>query len=351
MRIELPRTTVNVNQTSPTQLIAEIGLNHNGNFEFAKELIKQSVLSGAQLVKLQKRSPSDLTSQSSLDSEFLKCPGLGSTQRELRTLHEFNRDQFRELIDYAALFNACLFTSCFDIPSFEFTQTLGIKLIKVASHSLTNKPLLEKIASTDCNVIISNGASSLDETRLALSLLNPEKTVLMHCVSSYPTSPDSAYLETIPFLMSEFPDIPIGYSSHEIGIDLSLAASALGASLIERHITLSNSLQGFDHKISLLPSEFSDLSLKLARISEARFGIRDNILPSELPVRKNYHVGIYSKNDLPVNHLISLDDLLFIQPANNPDIYLTGLEADSIIGKRISFPISKNTQLKRSDFS
>ena len=346
MLIKLPKTELTISQNTPANLIAEIGLNHNGSLLFAKELITQSVLSGAQLIKLQKRSPEDLAIPELLDSPFHKCPGLGNDQRNLRNSHEFTKDQFIELIDYAAEYNAKLFTSVFDLKSLEFALDCGIDLIKIASHSATNQQLLEKTAEAGVNVILSVGGCSIEEIDKSVSFFKSESLILMHCVSSYPTTSANAYLGNINLLRSRFPDIPIGFSSHEIGSTLSICSASLGACLIERHITLSKSLQGFDHKISLTPDQFSQLAIDLSSIRDA-FQTRHNILPSEYPARHGYHCGLYSSQDLPEGHVIGKQDILFMQPANDPLVYLTGLESDQIIGKILSKPIKQYHQFTR----
>lgn len=346
MLIKLPKTELTINQNTPTNLIAEIGLNHNGSILFAKELITQSVLSGAQLIKFQKRSPEDLAIPDLLDSPFHKCPGLGNDQRNLRNSLEFTKDQFNELSVFAAGYNAKLFTSVFDLKSLDFALECGIDLIKIASHSATNQQLLEKTAESGVNVILSVGGCSTEEIAKSASFFNPKKLILMHCVSSYPTTSSNAYLGNIDLLRKMFPDIPIGFSSHEIGTTLSICAASLGACLIERHITLSKSLQGFDHKISLIPSEFAQLAIELSSIRDA-FQTKNNILPSEYTARQGYHCGLYAAKDLPEGHVISRQDILFMQPANDPQVYLTGLESDQIIGTTLTKTINKYHQFTR----
>ena len=346
MKISLPKTTIDLQAENACHLIAEIGLNHNGSLELAKQLIYNSVLSGSQLLKFQKREPKALCIPSKLQEKFTKCPGLGNDQKLLRESHELSVSDFRELISYASGFNAKVFTSVFDIPSFNFAKNIGIDLVKIASHSATNGPLLELVRETNTKAIISTGALTQQEIYDIASYFPKGQIALMHCVSSYPTQPSDAFLGTISALRKSYPDIPIGYSSHEIGIDLSICAAALGASFIERHITMSNAMQGFDHSISLLPSEFSELSCKIRNIVKSR-GQKDIVLPAEEQVRQDYHVGIYANKDIPSGTIINSDMITTMQPANDRKTFFTGLEHKSLIGKTLTTDLQKFDQISR----
>lgn len=350
MEICLPKTKIDLRAENACHLIAEIGLNHNGSLDLAKELVYQSILSGSQLLKFQKREPTSLCIPSKLHAKFNKCAGLGNDQKTLRESHELSTSDFSELIRYAAGFNAKVFTSVFDIPSFNFSKNLGIDLVKVASHSATNGPLLELIKVTSTNAIISTGALTEREIFDIVSYFPKGQIALMHCVSSYPTQPKDAYIGTITTLRNRFPDVPIGYSSHELGIDLSTCAAALGASFIERHITLSQAMQGFDHSISLLPSEFANLSLKIRDITKAR-GQKDTILSSEEQVREDYHVGIYAMEDLRSGTIIKSSMISAMQPANSRLTYFTGLEFSSLVGKTLNIDLHKFDQISRDMIS
>ena len=347
MLISLPKTTIDLRAENACHLIAEIGLNHNGSLELAKNLVYNSVLSGSQLLKFQKREPASLCIPSKLNEKFTKCPGLGNDQRLLRESHELSDNDFGELIRYASTFNAKIFTSVFDIPSLNFAEKIGIDLVKIASHSATNGPLLELVKQKNIKAIISTGALTQKEINEVVSYFPSGQIALMHCVSSYPTQPKDAFLGTITALKSTFPNIPIGYSSHEIGIDLSMCAAALGASFIERHITLSNSMQGFDHSISLLPSEFAELSSKIRDIVKSK-GAKTIVLPAEEQVRKDYHVGIYAQDYISAGTVIKPDMISTMQPANDRNIFYTGLEFNSIIGKTLSVDVDKFDQIARN---
>ena len=279
-------------------LIAEIGLNHNGSFELAKESILQAVLSGASLIKLQKRTPSELSTAEMLDSPFLKCPAFGVTQRQVRDRLEFSKAEFSDLSKYADSLGALLFTSVFDVASLEWALDCGVSIIKIASHSNTNLSLLRQVASCNCPVIMSTGGASLDEIDKAVSIIEDHcELALMHCVSSYPTPNSETYLSTIPFYAQRY-NVPVGFSSHESGINHSIASCALGAPLIGRHVTLSTSMEGLDHSISL---SFPDFALLRSSLNALRgvFDVKTTALESESSARHGYHVAVRNTFNLP----------------------------------------------------
>ncbi len=321
-----PRSaSISIQQHGYTHLIAEIGLNHNGSVELAKKSILQSVLSGASLIKLQKRTPDELSTVEMLDSPFLKCPAFGVTQRQVRDRLEFSKEEFVALSDYTDSLGAQLFTSVFDISSLKWALDCGVSIIKIASHSNTNLSLLREVALNNCSTIMSTGAASLSEVDKAVSLLIDKcQLSLMHCVSAYPTPNSETFLSTIPFYSDRY-QLPVGFSSHESGIVHSIAACALGAPLIERHVTLNKSMEGLDHGISLDFSEFAQLRMSLNQLRGV-FEVKKKVLKSESPARNGYHVGIYSTRAIAAGErLVVGENVMLRQPAGDPELFLTGL--------------------------
>jgi len=315
----------------PTYLIAEIGLNHNGSEELARDMIRSAAQSGASFVKLQKRSPANLATADFLDAPFSKCPLFGSTQREVRERLELSLDVYIRLREYAESLGLIFFASAFDLESLDFLLESGIKIVKVASHSLTNGPLLKKIAALKMPTIASVGGCTIAEQDQAIKILKDCPLIIMHCVSSYPTQDALAKLDTIGFLRERY-GLPIGYSSHEVGIDLSVAASVLGACLIERHFTLDRAMIGLDQSISLEPNEFSELARKVRRLFGAR-GVRENLQEAETAAKYAYHVSVRAAVPIKKGQFIDESMLLCKQPLSDPTIYFTGLEIDLLLGK------------------
>ena len=324
----IKNSTVNFENFSYCHIIAEIGLNHNGSIDIAKECIKNSVIAGCTYLKIQKRSPVDLTEESTLNSKFEKCPAFGSNQLQVRNRHEFTKEQYIELVSYAEKLGALLFTSVFDVPSLNFALDCNCKIIKIASHSNTNIELLKEINNHKLPSIMSTGGASIEEIDIAVDALNNCNLSLMHCVSAYPTPKNLASLSTIPFLHKRY-GIPVGFSSHENGISQSIAAVALGASMIERHVTLSKTMEGLDHKISLDFDELASLRSHVNNIVGS-LTIKKNIFQEEYPSRFNYHVGVYALKNLQKGDELKIgDNIRLRQPAGDFKLNLTGLDVEN----------------------
>lgn len=331
----------------PPVLVAEIGLNHNGSPELAKELIHQAALSGASFVKFQKRSPADLAVAALLDAPFAKCPTLGRTQRQVRERLELPLDAYVDLRRYAESLGLVFCASAFDLPSLEFLMRAGVSVLKVASHSVTNGPLLRAVAATGLPVICSLGGATESERDTAVRLLRGSPLVLLHCVSRYPTPDELMRLDTIPYLAGRY-GLPAGLSSHEEGIDFSAAATVLGAAMLERHLTLDRAMVGLDHGISLLPAEFAALARRVRRLSKGR-GIATGLLEAERDTKNAYHVAVCSRGAIARGTILTADLLTCKQPLTDPANYFTGLEESAVIGRRAVADIAADTPIRRQD--
>ena len=336
---------IEVGDGLPTYLIAEIGLNHNGSEELARDMIRSAAQSGASFVKLQKRSPDNLASAAFLDAPFLKCPLLGSTQREVRERLELPLDAYIRLREYAESLGVVFFASAFDLESLDFLLEAGIKIIKVASHSMTNGPLLKKIADRKLPTIASLGGCTLAEQDQAIEWLRGCPLVIMHCVSSYPTPDGLAKLDTINYLKKRY-GVPVGYSSHEVGIDLSVAASVLGACIVERHFTLDRAMVGLDQSISLEPREFAEMATKVRRLFGAR-GVREGLQDAESVAKSAYHVAVRAAVAIRKGQVIDASMITCKQPLSNPSTYFTGLETDLVVGKTCNLNIKADDAIPR----
>jgi sialic acid synthase SpsE len=330
----------------PTYLIAEIGLNHNGSEELARELIYEASVAGASFVKLQKRDPGSLATAAFLDAPFEKCPLLGSTQRQVRERLELTLDEYRRLAAYAEGLGLVFFASAFDLPSLEFLVEAGVSIIKIASHSITNGPLLERVADQNLAVVASLGGATEEEQDRAVNILSSNPLVLLHCVSAYPTPDGATCLDTIGHLERRY-GVPVGFSSHEVGIDVSVAASVLGACMVERHFTLSRSMVGLDHTISLEPDEFAEMARRISRIHTCR-GISTGLDDREAGARNNYHVSICAATNIAAGTILEPSMLTCKQPLRDSDSYFTGLEMDSVVGKKAASDLDADSAVPRS---
>ena len=254
----------------PAYVIAEIGLNHNGDVELAKRLIDVAADAGADAVKFQKRTPEIATPEHMRDIPR-ETPWGTMTYLEYRYRVEFDRDQYIEISDHAMLRGLEWFASPWDEPSVAFLEDLGVHAHKVASASLTDHDLLRALRDTGKTVILSTGMSTMDEIDAAIDVLGTERLLLMHATSTYPMEPGEANLRMIPALRERFPGVPVGYSGHERGLQISLAAVALGAVAVERHITLDRTMWGSDHAASLEPTGLQHL-VRDIRVIESALG-------------------------------------------------------------------------------
>src|SRR6478609_1161314 len=252
----------------PAYVIAEIGLNHNGDVELAKRLIDVAADAGADAVKFQKRTP-EIATPAHMRDVPRETPWGTMTYLEYRRRVEFGRDEYVEIGDYALLRGLEWFASPWDVPSVAFLEELGVSAHKVASACLTDVELLSALRDTGKPVILSTGMSTIEQIDTAIGILGTDQLVIMHATSTYPMEPDEANLRMIPALRDRYPGVPIGYSGHERGLQISLAAVALGAVAVERHITLDRTMWGSDHAASLEPTGLEHLVRDIRVIEKA----------------------------------------------------------------------------------
>ena len=286
-------------QHHKTFLIAEAGVNHNGSIELAKKLIDAAVMAGADAVKFQSFVASSIVTAGASKAEY-QITNTGSKESQLEMLKklELSHSQQRELHQYCQRSGIQFLSTPFDNASLNFlTVDLGLETIKVGSGELTNAPFLFEVARLAKNIILSTGMSTLDEVADALGVIafvmtdskNPSvssfksalassegrkavtsKVALLHCTTDYPTVPSDVNLQAMLTLREKF-DCQVGFSDHSVGIHLAVAAVAMGATVIEKHLTIDRDLPGPDHRASLEPSEFKNL-VDQVRNLESAFG-------------------------------------------------------------------------------
>ncbi|MGV2985374.1 N-acetylneuraminate synthase family protein [Microbacterium sp. AGC85] len=254
----------------PAYVIAEIGLNHNGDVDIAKRLIDIAADAGVDAVKFQKRTPEISTPEHMRDVPR-ETPWGTMTYLDYRRRVEFGRDEYVEIGDHATLRGLGWFASPWDVPSVAFLEELNVVAHKVASASVTDLELLTALRETGKPIILSSGMSTIEQIDRALETLGTDRVVLMHATSTYPMEPEEANLRVITTLRDRYPGVPIGYSGHERGLQISLAAVALGAVAVERHITLDRTMWGSDHAASLEPTGLSHL-VRDIRVIETALG-------------------------------------------------------------------------------
>ena len=270
-----------IGEGQPAYVIGEIGLNHNGSVELAKQLIDVAADAGAQAVKFQKRTP-EISTPEHMKNTLRETPWGEMTYLEYRHRVEFDREQYIEIGDYATLRGLDWFASPWDVPAVEFLEDLNVVAHKVASASVTDLELLGALAATGKPVILSTGMSTLEQVDAAVEVLGTDRLVMLHATSTYPLPPEEANIRMVHTLADRYPGVPIGYSGHERGLQISLAAVALGARAVERHITLDRAMWGSDHAASLEPTGFDHLVRDIRVIEQAMGDGVKRVFPGEL---------------------------------------------------------------------
>jgi len=259
-----------VGDGSPAFIIAEIGINHNGDLEIARQMIDAAVHAGVDAVKFQKRTP-DVCTPPEQQKQMRETPWGYISYLDYRYKVEFSEQQYREIDRYCAEKGISWMVSVWDEPSVDFMEKFNTPAYKIPSASLTDHNLLRHVRRTGKPVIVSTGMSTMEQIHKAVQVAGEENLAIMHCTSTYPCEPEELNLKMIATLRKEFPNNPIGYSGHEVGLVPSAVAVALGASMVERHLTLDRAMWGSDQAASVEPGGFERL-VKYIRVTEASLG-------------------------------------------------------------------------------
>ena len=318
-------------ESNQTYVIAEAGLNHNGSVDIAKKLIDLAAEAGADAVKFQKRTVSKLAVKATLDAKDDRFPEFGTTYREIREHLEFNMPQYKDIKKYAEGLGLDFLCTAFDPEAVDFLESLDIKIYKLASHSATNIELLKYMAQTGKQAILSTGMAELEEVDTAVKIFKgfDAPLLLLHCVSAYPTPLDECNLRMIDVLKERF-GLPVGYSGHERGYLPTLTAVSMGAVAIERHYTLDNNMTGFDHKMSLNPTDFIAMVKGIRDIEKIKGTGQKNVSETEWITRNKYHVSIASANKITSGTLLTDDMIVY----RNPGTGIPAKDAERILGKK-----------------
>ena len=266
----------------PCFVVAEIGINHNGNIDLAKRLISVAVAAGCDAVKFQKRTP-ELCVPAAQRNVMRETPWGYIAYMEYRQKVEFGLPEYRQIDAYCRDLGIIWFASCWDNPSVDFMKAFDAPCYKIASATLNNDGLLRHTRNTGKPLMVSTGMSTLQDVDRVVSVLGKEDMILLHAVSTYPAQYDELNLRAILTMKDRY-KIPVGYSGHETGIPSSVAAMAMGACVVERHITLDRAMWGSDHAASLEPNGITRL-VRDIRLVEKSLGTGEKtILERELPI-------------------------------------------------------------------
>jgi N,N'-diacetyllegionaminate synthase len=329
---------------NPTFTIAEAGVNHNGDINIAKQLVDKALISGADSIKFQTFKTEKLVTQYADMAEYQK-DNIGVIESQFNMLKklELSYDNFIELEAYCNHKEIMFLSTPFDFESADFLESIGMKAYKVSSADLTNIPLLTHIASFNKPMILSSGMATLSEIEDALNAIyctgNKEVAVL-HCTSNYPAKLQGVNLNAMNTIKNAF-KVVSGYSDHTEGITVTIAAVAMGASIIEKHFTLDKSMEGPDHKASLNPVELKDMIVAIREVEMALGNGIKMYNPSEVDTMRAARKSIVVARDIKAGEVIDFADLDYKRPG-------TGLSPKfftDIIGKKARRDIKVDEQI------
>jgi len=327
-------------------VIAEIGHNHQGSLDNCKKLIEKAKNAGANAVKLQKRDNKNLFSKKFYNSEYNSNNSYGKTYGEHREKLEFGSFEYTELFKFSKEIGITMFATPFDFNSLEFLEKFDCPFYKVASSDITFVQLIQKIADTEKPIIISTGYSSYEDLdRILNNVIFKNDVAFLQCSSVYPANANQINLNIIPEMIKKFPNNIIGYSGHDSGIVIPLAAYMKGARIIEKHFTLSRSLKGSDHAMSLEPEGLSKMCNGFKKLKESMGSNKKEKMPYEEKFIYKMKKSIVSSKSLKKQHVLSYDDLDFKISGNGLECY----KSEQIIGKKLNKDIDEEHIITLSD--
>jgi N-acetylneuraminate synthase len=317
-------------------VIAEAGVNHNGSVELAHRMVDVAADAGADFVKFQTFRAAALVTQEAPKADYQKREsGVAESQYEMLKRLELPKAAFAELAAYCRSRRIGFLSTPFDAESAAFLDTLEMPVFKVSSGDLTNTPFLRILAGFGRPIILSSGMATLAELEQGVEVLEAsrlpiEMITLLHCTTDYPAPPAEVNLRAMHTLRTAFPGATIGYSDHTVGIDIPVAAVALGAQVIEKHFTLDRSQPGPDHSASLEPKELREMVASVRRIELALGDGRKRPTASELPNRAVARKSVVAISPIQKGELFSCQNLAARRPGTGlPPIYLEALIGQS----------------------
>jgi len=328
----------------PAYVIAELGHNHGGSLDKAKEMIRVAAQCGASAVKLQKRDNQAIYTRALLAQPYEHENSFGPTYGAHRAALEFGAQEFKACHCVAAARNVTLFSTAFDERSADVLMSLGMPAIKIASGDLTNTPLLRHVSSFGVPIVVSTGGGSETDIERAVTCLTAHRApcAVLHCTASYPVRDyRELNLRCILTLRERYPDIVIGWSGHDTGIALALVAYTFGARIIEKHVTLDRASKGTDHAFSLEPAGLRRLVRDLERARLAAGDGHKVRYASELGPLTKMAKSLVAAHDLPAGHILRPGDLARKSPAGGLPPYLE----DAVMGFPLALPMRADDAL------
>lgn len=333
-----------IGQGHPVFVIAEAGVNHNGDVSLAKRLIDVAADAGANAVKFQTYTTNKLVSAAAPKADYQKrSTGEDETQADMLRRLELKRSDYDELVGRCVERDILFLSTPFDEDAVDFLDSLGVPAFKVGSGDLTNSPLLEHVASKKKPVILSTGMADLKEVREAVEVMQKSgcaSLILLHCVSNYPVRAADVNLRAMRTMAKEF-SLPVGYSDHTEGIDVAVAATALGACVIEKHFTLDKSWPGPDHKASLDPSELRAMIAAIRNVEAALGSVEKKRVASEENIAQVARRSLAAARNLTAGTHLTREMIAIQRPGTG----LSPARISSVIGRRLRVDVKAGAQL------
>jgi N,N'-diacetyllegionaminate synthase len=313
-------------------IVAEVGINHKGHVKLARQLIDAAKTANADAVKFQTFDAEELVTRRGRMADF-QTRSKERTQLSMLRRLQLSQDEFKDLKAYSDRKGIEFFSTPYDIASVDFLDNLGVRRFKVSSTDLTNRPLIEAIARTHRQVILSTGMATLAEVRRTVDRIRDmgnDDLVILHATTGYPTPPDQVNMRAMQTLAREFP-YPVGYSDHTIGTEVAIMAVSLGARVLEKHLTLDRRMEGPDHYASVEPAELRVLVRGVRAVEEA-LGTGEKV-PSELEVENMPHLrrSLHAARELRKGTVLTMDDLRAARPYDGIDPW----DVDRVLGRRL----------------
>ncbi len=340
-RISLDGTEIGAD--TECYVIAEVGHNHQGSVEQAKALFKAAKEAGANAVKLQKRNNRGLYTREAYAKPYENENSYGSTYGEHREALEFERPEYEELKAYCAELEITFFATAFDFASADLLAELDMPAYKIASGDLTNTPLLRYVARIGKPVIFSTGGGTIDDVRRGYETLLEEndQIAVLQCTAGYPAEWDELDLSVIGTYRELFPEAVVGFSSHDNGIAMAVAAFVLGSRIVEKHFTLNRAMKGTDHVFSLEPQGLRKMVRDLRRTRAALGDGTKNVHPSEIAPATKMSKKLVAARDLAVGHVLGEADVALKSPGDGLPPY----ELERVLGSTLSRSVLEDEPL------
>jgi len=326
-----------------TFIIAEAGVNHNGNLDLAYTMVNEAVKAGADAVKFQTAVPELVMTEYATKAEYqIVNTGEAGSQIEMAKKIHLPLDAYKGLKEYCERKEIMFLSTPFDMKSLELLLSFNMMYMKIPSGEITNYPYLQRIGKENMNVIISTGMSTLKDVEECLKLIvgsgtDKEKITLLHCTTEYPAPFEEVNLKAMLTLKDKF-DVNVGYSDHTTGIEISIAAAAMGATVIEKHFTLDKTMEGPDHKASLEPNELAELVKAIRNVDLAMGDGDKQIAISE---EKNIVIArksILAAHDIEEGEIFTDENLIVKRPGSG----INPMKWNEVIGKKAKRKFSKD---------